>query len=125
MPREWACACRADCCRQPPFVVMTHQERAAIEQVTTRPLSWLPDVDPRFVRLSAGPCPLLDEQDHCTVYDVRPFNCRRYMCFREAGEPWTEDSLAMHLRADNSARLQYRSNQHRAQEWARAHGWPS
>lgn len=103
---------------------MTPQERAAIEQVSSRQLSWRPAADPRFVELLAGPCPLLNEDGTCSVYAVRPFNCRRYLCFREDGEDW-QTATPVALIVDRDAKRQYALNQRHAQRWARSHGWPS
>src|SRR5689334_16210744 len=108
--RKWECSRRGDCCRQAAVVVMTHAERAAIEQVSTRPLSWLPHADARFVSLSAGPCPLLDDSGLCGVYAVRPLNCRRYMCGRQDGEAWTTEHcqpIPVQVLANRDLRRQY------------------
>lgn len=121
---EWACSRRGDCCRQPAYVVMTPQERTAIEQASTRPLSWSPDADPRFVRLSAGPCPLLDPSGLCSVYEVRPFNCRRYLCGREGHQPFVNTGVPVRVLLDRDFRRQYERNQRKAQRWALTMGWP-
>lgn len=104
---------------------MTHQERAAIEQVSTRPFLWRPDADPRFVRLLAGPCPLLDDTGLCSVYEVRPLNCRRYMCGRQDGEAWTPDAIPLRVLTNRDLRRQYAVNERKAQRWGRAMGWDS
>jgi hypothetical protein len=71
---------------------MTHAERAVIESVTATPILWSPLDDSRFVAMQgAGTCPLLTTQDgqaSCSVYEVRPYNCRRFGCFRP--DPATE-----------------------------------
>jgi len=105
---------------------MTHQERAAIEALgPPQRLLWRPDADPRFVRLLAGPCPLLNEAGLCSVYDVRPMNCRRYMCGRQDGEAWTPESIPVRVLESRDLRRQYALNERKAQRWGLAHGWES
>jgi len=115
---------------------MTHAERAEIEQaVAALPappvLSWAPHADDRFTRLSAHPCPLLDGT-RCTVYAVRPFNCRRWGCFRadsttEAYEPEANmlgcANLRERLLQSSQVRREYRRLHRQAEAWGRAHGW--
>lgn len=102
---------------------MTVAERAAIEQVSTRPLSWRLHADSRFVRLLAGPCPLLEADGSCSVYDVRPFNCRLYMCGRQDGEAWTDEAIPLRILTNRDLRRQYALNERKAERWGRAHGW--
>jgi Fe-S-cluster containining protein len=104
---------------------MTHAERRAIEQVTTHPLSWRPDADSRFVRLQAGPCPLLADDARCSVYAVRPMNCRRYQCGRDGDEPWSDAEVPVRVFTDRDFRRQYALNERHAQQWGRQMGWPS
>lgn len=123
----WRCDQRGDCCQRVQHVTMTREERALIEAATDRALTWAHDPDPRFVRLQAAPCPLLVE-GQCSVYDARPFNCRRFICGRVGDEPWeSANDVCLNLtdRLAQSLDFQefYRSNQKRAQVWARAHGW--
>lgn len=123
---------------------MTHAERTAIEQADASPrlLTWLPHADRRFIRLQAAPCPLLTTDDQgraaCSVWAVRPYNCRRFLCGRvdvtqELFEP--EPSLPelgrlgcrnLSDRLGQSLRFRehYRTCQRHAQrEWAESHGW--
>lgn len=106
---------------------MTPQERQAIEAVTDRALTWrVSAVDARFVELRAQPCPLLNADGTCSVYAVRPFNCRRFLCGREATEAWDQaPRLGVPLRVvtDRAFRRQYAVNERHAQRWARSHGW--
>jgi Fe-S-cluster containining protein len=86
-----------------------------------------------FVALHAHPCPLYDaETKACTVYDIRPYNCRRFACLRPHPdrEPWLSDPLSGacvnrddRLRRSRIARRLLRVIQEKAQPWARAHGW--
>lgn len=101
---------------------MTGRERAALwaarpEVVTT----WRMSPDVGFVELVAGPCPYFDGA--CTVYDVRPYNCRRYLCGREDGEPWADGAVPVRFLTDPGMTRLYARNQAAAQGWAVAHGW--
>lgn len=77
MPTPWTCTRCGDCCRTTPYVVVSDDERAVLEQAGRDVrASWLPDEAPGFWRLLAAPCPFY--KDGCTVYAQRPLNCRRY-----------------------------------------------
>jgi Fe-S-cluster containining protein len=114
----WTCQRDGACCREPDEVVMTLAERDEVERAVPSGvvLSFLPHADPRFVRLSAKPCPLY--ADGCTVYAVRPYNCRRFACLREDyTRPYDEGPQT------RSDRRQLIVIQRHAQRWARSHGW--
>jgi Fe-S-cluster containining protein len=100
---------------------MTPAERAEIERAapSSVTLSWLPHDDPRFVRLVAGPCPLYDAAKRtCTVYAVRPMNCRRFGCMRmDYSKPYDQGPQT---RQD---KRQLIVMQRHAQRWGRSHGW--
>lgn len=106
---------------------MTHAERAEIERATPPGvvLSFVPHDDAHFVRLTAKPCPLLGADNLCTVYAVRPYNCRRWGCFRDdvTCEPLDNQPVPAVLLVDRAKRRQYAVMQRHAQRWARAHGW--
>lgn len=122
--RKWVCSKRGDCCREPAEVVMTQAERTEILARTDRILAWRLHADPRFVVLVAHPCPLLTADGRCSVYAVRPYNCRRFSCFREDGEPWAgEGGVIRKLYASRDLSRQDALTQRRAQRWARTHGW--
>ena len=116
-----------DCCRAVGEVVMTREEQQAIECAAPSgvALVWLPHDDHRFVRLQAGPCPLL-VGNLCGVYAVRPVNCRRWGCGRD---DVTTEPLDL---ADPPARF-YRDRDFRRQlvlmgrkamtQWGQSHGW--
>ena len=125
-----------DCCRAVATVLMTPEERTAIEQVIgfgwAKTLHWSPDETGRFVRLKAHPCPFLQADNKCGVYEVRPYNCRRWGCFRAcaAKEPLEPDHSFLGAantrdRWDQSrgVRRQLIQMQRKAQRWAWAHGW--
>lgn len=104
----WHCTRCGECCTTPPYVVVSDAERAILD-TRRRGLTWLPDPKPGFWRLQALPCPFYDQG--CTVYDVRPYNCRRYASLKGyTGSP----------RAAHRVRVLY---QRRGQRWADRHGW--
>lgn len=117
----WTCQRDGACCTLPDEVVMTHAERDEIERAVPSgvALSFHAHADPRFVRLAAAPCPLYDaETRRCTVYEVRPYNCRRFACQRtDYTQPYTQGPQT---RAD---RRQLVVIQRHAQRWGRSHGW--
>lgn len=126
----WTCKRDGECCTSAPYVLMTHSERQEIERVSPAAMTWQPDTHPALVRLMASPCPLYD--GGCTVYAVRPYNCRRFSCSRpdpktepfESGGPMGCYNLSE--RVDESLRFMnwYRGYQRRAQrEWGDSHGW--
>jgi Fe-S-cluster containining protein len=90
-----------------------------------------------FVALRARPCPLLetDAAGHavCTVYDVRPYSCRRFGCYRPdpAREPYEEGpdgecrNLVDRVMQSRDVRRAYALQQRKAQRWALRHGWTS
>jgi len=126
----WRCAMTGDCCRQTAAVVMTDSERAVLEQSGKNApdaptLVWLDPPAPGMQALKAAPCPLLDAEGRCSVYESRPFNCRRFGCFRQDGEPYYEAAqlLAFRTETDNAVRSQRKSMQRAARPWAEAHGW--
>jgi Fe-S-cluster containining protein len=105
---------------------MTHAERAVLEPAVRSgvTLAWAPHEDSRFVRLLAHPCPLLTAEGACSVYGVRPYNCRRFGCFRDdCAEPFNLVSVEAVIRGSRSKRRQYAAMQVRAQRWALQHGW--
>lgn len=121
---------------------MTPQEAILVRDA--RPdltLQWYWHPDRRFVYLRGKPCPLLgrDEQGLavCTVWVLRPYNCRRFGCFRPdpATEPYEAENLDLErLRLgcanlsdrlkDRRVRRAYAKMQRKAAKWAVRHGWP-
>lgn len=120
---------------------MTHAERAVLEATVDppqrAPWRWTEDPqDARLVWLTAGPCPLLGTDltgaPTCTVYAVRPYVCRRFMCGRpdvttepfEPGGPLGCHNLTDRLEQSLTFHEHYRTRQRHAQrEWADTHGW--
>jgi len=130
----WTCHSSGDCCTQTATVVMTAQERAEIEAVSDRALSWSQTAD-GFESLAAGPCPLLDRDEsgkaRCTVYAVRPYNCRRFLCGRVSPEREAYEATPSgqclntvdRLAQSRPFRSFARKVQRQAQAWADTHGW--
>lgn len=85
--------------------------------------------------MTPGGCPLLtrelDGKASCSIHEQRPYNCRRFICFRpdpatepyETGGPLGCLNLTDRLTDSLHALTFYESNQRRAQVWAKAHGW--
>jgi Fe-S-cluster containining protein len=133
---EWACSRDGKCCTEPRFVVMTWAERREIEAAAThlprRALQWRAGDRPSLTMLVTRPCPLYDaEKKGCTVYDVRPFNCRRFGCMRDdvTRETFTDQSsvILFRRRPDEQAIAATLRGLERleadARPWALAHGW--
>ena len=133
----WSCHRSGDCCLDVQQIVLTPAEVEALTAAR-------PDVamvvrphhaDQRFlVWETPTGCPMLarelDGTPTCTVYDVRPYQCRRFMCLREEGEPFRAGgpmgcrNLSDRLETNRHALAFYGSHQRRAQKsWADAHGW--
>jgi len=130
----WTCHRSGDCCTIPPFVMMTAEERAVIESATDRALTWM--VKDGWAALRAAPCPLLDRDEDgkavCSVYDVRPYNCRRFACGRVSPETEAFEladgaclNMADRVAQSKSFRSWARRLQRSSQVWAQAHGWGS
>lgn len=77
-----------------------------------------------WVALRAQPCPFYSDAGGCAVYDVRPYNCRRFQCGRwePSRQPFAIDPMPV-IRADNDLRWSYSKNQRQHAAWALAHGW--
>jgi Fe-S-cluster containining protein len=105
-------------------VTMTWAERREIEAVTDRPLRWTAGARPATTMLLAHPCPLLGGDNRCTVYEVRPFSCRRWMCGRDDRAQIVEDApVPMRVRRSAELTADYAAMQAEAHPWALAHGW--
>lgn len=131
----WSCSMTADCCKAVSTVLMTPLEAQEIVHYIgserTATLKWRMTESPKFIRLVAHPCPLLDG-NLCSVHPVRPYNCRRWGCFRpdvavEALEPDHSFLGCANARErfmqDHGVRRQLKQMQRKAQKWARRHGW--
>lgn len=104
---------------------MTSQEWAVLSetpQAKARTLTIA--IKDGWVYLVAGPCPFYDHG--CTVYDVRPLNCRRAMCGRGdvRREAYEDVPVPMVIMRSRELRRQYQRNQAKAMRtWGRKHGW--
>ena len=125
---HWQCCRSGDCCTIPSSIVMSAPERRLIEAYVEdhqidRPLTFI-GLAGGFFALKAAPCPLYDaEAAACTVYPVRPFNCRRFVCLRPdvKAEAFEADGSNMLDRVKQSrvARRIAEKFQRKAQRWAR------
>lgn len=106
----WTCTRCGECCQLTPYVAVSTAERERLDE-RRRDLSWLPDDKPGFWRLLAAPCPFYSTEQGCTVYDVRPYNCRRYA------------SLKGYTGSERDAHRVLTLYQRKAQRWADANGW--
>ena len=118
---------------------MTPQEAEGLHAVRPE-LKFYVHTDPRFVFLAGRPCPILGFDAKglavCTEYERRPYNCRRFGCFRPdpATEPFELEPVDLPNRrlgcanlsdrlGDRQVRRQYARMQRKAQQWALKHGW--
>lgn len=100
------------------------REIAATPQAKSVPIS-LDTSDPKWVVMKAAPCPLYDRlMKACTVYEQRPYSCRRYQCGRwnAQAEPYLSNPMVL-IKSNNDLRWSYAKNQKAHQPWALAHGW--
>ena len=119
----WKCQRSGDCCRVAGDVLMTTQERDLL-------LALRPGQDRAFRRRDDGwvlmtqPCVFLTVGNTCGVYEARPYNCRRYACFRPdvKAEPWSAGCLTDRLSV-RAVRREYARMQRHAQRWASQRGW--
>ena len=121
----WECLRSGECCQRVSHITMTWQERRELEAVAgTRRLEWRAAERPSLTALKARPCPFYSSQDGCTVYAVRPYQCRRWMCGRTRLTEIIEDR-PVPLRVLRSPELtaDFKQLQDEAQPWALAHGW--
>lgn len=128
---HWKCHQSGECCTQPYEVVMTREERTKLlPHIPQGVKSEWREVDDRFVGLKARPCPFYIFHT-CQVYEVRPYNCRRFGCLRPnpKQEPFdlapdgTCRNLLDRVKTSRIARRLAVTLQRRAQRWARQHGW--
>lgn len=125
---QWRCQKSGECCTKLPEVVMTKEEAAFLVFVapSTLALHFRPVGTRSHVAMKAGPCPFF-AFNTCTVYEHRPYNCRRFGCMRPdlATEPFEIDGSNLHKRvsSDKGARKLALYMQRKAQVWANTHGW--
>jgi hypothetical protein len=133
MASTWRCHREGSCCRAIAAVVMTDAEKVRVEHAAPADtaLAWtaLPN---GFWSLQAGPCPLLTEAGQCGIYADRPFNCRRWGCFRPtttiplSGTPFIQVAgrlLPAAIATDRRLRAQVARLEEQARPWAEQHGW--
>jgi hypothetical protein len=136
MAQQWRCHRSGECCRHIGAVVMTTAEAEELTRASDRPMTFTVLSEAGKVALQPTPgtdtCPLLSDEGGCTVYAVRPYNCRRWGCFR----PTTDEPFAMAVRkmpagdlqpmrlfTDTLVERQMARMRDHAQPWALAHGW--
>ena len=117
---EWSCQHSGECCTKPAEVVMRKEEWATLQpHVPVGVEVRLRDVGDGFVAMKAAPCPLY-LFGRCSVYEVRPYNCRRFACMRSnLSESYLPDAR---IETRPGRRLAQKI-QRKAQRWALQHGW--
>lgn len=133
---QWTCQQSGECCSIPDEVLMTTHELQVIQQTMLED-DMLHGIEVVFreagesmVAMRAHPCPFYIFKS-CAVYNVRPFNCRRFGCMRPdpKTEPYETDTvtgcknLTDRLAQSRVARRLYEVYQRHAQRWGWAHGW--
>lgn len=126
---QWRCQKSGECCTKLEGITLTVEEAIALKLRAPEgiKLQFRPHPDGgNFLIMKAGPCPFF-AFNTCTVYEHRPYNCRRFGCMRPnvEEEEFYPDGSNMDIRVDNdkdAAKLA-RWMQKRAQPWAAAHGW--
>lgn len=116
---------------------MTIEERAAIlPKIPVGIETVWRDVGGSFVALKAHPCPFFIFGE-CVVYDVRPYNCRRFACLRP--DPKTEpfemtpvdpprnptgcENADARINTSRAALRLMQKIQRKASRWGLRHGW--
>lgn len=125
---DWQCQGSGDCCRVPKVVTMTYAERWELEayaELASRRLQWRYNARPSMTDLVTGPCPFVTPENRCSVYDVRPFSCRRFGCLRAdtKAEKFLDEDTAAILRRMPEALPVLQKLQKDGQVWAKNHGW--
>lgn len=114
---------------------MTAAERDELLRASDVPMTFVARGEGDYVALLPVPgtdtCPLLAASGDCSVWSVRPYNCRRWGCFRPTtDEPFamavtkTDDGvMPIRLYQSKPVARQMSRMQRQAQPWALAHGW--
>ena len=124
MTKPWVCSQSGECCRRVEAVALTELELRELARVRPDQRLNLRHREDGMWEFQAAPCPFLDG-NQCGVYAVRPLNCRRWMCGRDAGEPLTDLSpVPMKVLRSRDLRRQYALNQRKAMvKWGHRMGW--
>ena len=142
VPPAWSCHRCGACCTRPSALLVTDAELDEMILATSgRITPTTRQVPGGFVLIKAAPCPFYYQTDKppypqrrsprkpavlhaCACYDVRPYNCRRYLCGRSScDEPWDPKPVPDVVLHTKALRLYYRANQakHMTRAWIR--GW--
>jgi Fe-S-cluster containining protein len=112
---------------------MTDSERAVIlahPHARDRALVWSKKPASNRWALKAAPCPFL-ESSRCSIYPIRPYNCRRFGCFRpdprrepfEPSGPFGSLNFSDRFATSRIVRRAAQALQRKARAWAVRHGW--
>jgi Fe-S-cluster containining protein len=105
-------------------MIVTGEETALIEQRTGIELQAVKVRPNRFAL--KGKCPFLTSSNECSIYDIRPCQCRLYHCGKLKNTDDRRDSLAdiRILILENSEYRQYKEKMDaEAAAWGNRHGW--
>ena len=74
------CPKESHCCYRAPTIVVLPEEHKAIVERTHRPNAFVKESTGFFtIKKAPGePCPFLTEERLCSVYDIRPIDCRSW-----------------------------------------------
>lgn len=123
----WTCAQTGDCCTVP--LVMTPEEASLLARPGVQFVPWDGGKVALVTPDGSARCPFLGADQRCTVYAVRPYNCRRFACLRKPGEvlepggPLGCKNAERAVMTNREARRFMVVYQRKAQRWARTHGW--
>ena len=126
--KTWTCQREGSCCTKPVAVVMTTAEQEALMShpaAAGKTIQFEAHPEGVWVAMKAGPCPFYDKPNGaCSVYESRPYNCRRFQCGRwdTSQEAFPVDPMRI-IRSDNDLRWSYAKNQAAHHAWAVEHGW--
>lgn len=122
---NWKCQRSGDCCTLPKEVVMTKEEAAILVHAAPQEIQMqFRPVGDGFVALKAAPCPLF-AFNGCLVYEVRPYNCRRFACMRPdvKAEAFSDECVTDRVKTSRVALRMAVHIQNKAMRWALKHGW--
>jgi len=106
-------------------MVVTSEEIRLIEEATGIKLQYEKIRENRF-KLLGETCPFLDDNNQCTIYEIRPCQCRLFHCGRLSPTDKKLDSIG-EIRSLILANPEYREFKERMDAegvaWGNHHGW--
>jgi Fe-S-cluster containining protein len=120
---EWVCSRGGECCRATESVEVSPSELQLLQLARPDVRLVVRQTTRGTLEFRAGPCPLLGENGSCTVYDVRPWRCRAWSCYRKPGQAYSPVVLYERLGESAGVRRAWRQQLDAARSWADTHGW--